>query len=201
MKSAPELIDEVAKVSLKPCLKLHGFRSKGLNFFREHQDLVDVANIQKGKWNSSSEAIFTINLGVYWRKVQEMIGRTAISFPPKEYECTVRTRLGPLFSEGRDYWWPIKTCSEVSEVGTAVVQKFEAYGLKWLQQNHSLEFAIGTARQIHRYPQAAVLSLLHGDKAGAIALLKCGVNWQPAAQQGYKDLAEKLKLSVPGVTG
>jgi hypothetical protein len=38
-----------------------------------------------------------VNLGLYWPHVQNAIGYTVRGTPPREYDCVVRTRLGPLF--------------------------------------------------------------------------------------------------------
>jgi hypothetical protein len=118
-----KLIDELLKVHLKPAIIKLGFNSKSQIFFRRNHELIEIISLQKNKWNDSDRASFTINLGVYWPKVEEIFGNQYRTFPPKEYECTLRQRLGSLFNDGNDFWWDVTFGSKIELVGLEVVEK------------------------------------------------------------------------------
>ena len=147
---ATELIDTAIIKHVAPFLRMAGFRKKAHNFWRDVERVVDVLTIQKSQWNDADDARFTVNLGLYWPSVQATIGRTAKAMPPKEYDCIVSTRLGPLFDEGRDFWWQVQPDSDVDLMGADVVEKLRKYGLSWLERGHDPQQTLEYARRVYR---------------------------------------------------
>jgi hypothetical protein len=177
---------------LKPALKELGFKSKSMTFFRQNGELVEIISPQKSQWNDDRVANCTINLGVYWPKVQEMLGETCLTFPPKEYNCTLRQRLGPLFDEGRDYWWSFTPNSDIQLMGVDVVEKVRRFALPWLTRATSL----GEAVKIAQPRQAAVLYVLKGENAQATALIEEQIVKNKHARALFRMLATKLGLKI-----
>ena len=188
-----DLIDELVKLHLKPALKELGFKSKSSTFFRQNSELVEVASPQKSQWNSAEEAKFTINLGVYWPKVHEMLRRVPASVPPKEYDCTLRQRLGPLFDQHRDYWWTVTPNSDVRAIGEDVVEKVRRYALPWFVKATSLN----EAPQMAPTPTAVVMLMMKDEQAKATALLIEAIAESKHAKAFLRSLGERLKLEIP----
>lgn len=168
MNHPSDLIDELVKTHLKPALKELGFKSKSSTFFRQNGELVEIISPQKSSWNDANESKFTINLGVYWPKVHEILGGLIASLPPKEYDCTIRKRLGSLFDNGKDFWWSVSPNSDIGQIGADVVEKVRHYELPWLVRATSVDEAIKIAQP----RQAIVFLALKGEHAQATALIE-----------------------------
>jgi hypothetical protein len=193
MSHPSEMIDELVKTHLKPALKELGFKCKTPTFFRKNGELVEIISLQKSQWNDAGEAQFTINLGVYWPNVQETLGRVCKTLPPKEYECTLRQRLGPLFDEGKDYWWRVNPISDIQAIGKDVVEKVRGFALPWLIRATSLDDAVKMAHT----GEAVVLHTLKGDRAQASALITEAITRAKHAKGFFRSLAKKLELEIP----
>jgi hypothetical protein len=131
-----DLITSMVQSDLKPLLQARGFRKKASLFWRDNGEVIDVITVQKSQWNDASSARFTINLGLYWKHIQEFTGRVAS--PPREYDCTVQTRLGGLLPNPTDLWWEV-VGSEAPAIAADVVAKLLRYGLPWLENGHTVE--------------------------------------------------------------
>jgi hypothetical protein len=192
MNHPSALIDELVKTHLKPALKELGFKSKSSTFFRQNGELVEIISPQKSSWNDANESKFTINLGVYWPKIHEILGGPIASLPPKEYECTIRQRLGSLFDNGKDFWWSVSPNSDIGQIGADVVEKVRHYGLPWLVRATSLDEAIKIAQP----RQAIVFLALKGEHAQATALIEEQLAKNKHAKAFFRLLATKLELKI-----
>ncbi len=140
-----KLIDQIVSTHLKPGLLAKGFRKQGANFWRDHGEVIDVVNVQKSQWNSGQAARFTVNLGVYWKRIHELLGKPLNTVPPKEYHCTVRARLCCLdsvtaeFPDGRDHWWEVTATTDLAATGAEVLERIERSGIPWLDHLHELK--------------------------------------------------------------
>jgi hypothetical protein len=141
-----KLIDELFKVHLKPAITKLGFKCKSQILFRQNSEQIEIISLQKNRWNDSNSASCTVNLGVYWPKAEEFLGGSYRTFPPKEYECTLRKRLGPLFNDGGDFWWDVTLDSDIQFIGLDVLEKIHNYGLQWLKKAADLDEAVKMAQ-------------------------------------------------------
>ncbi|MEQ2008912.1 MAG: DUF4304 domain-containing protein [Limisphaerales bacterium] len=192
MNHPSDLIDEIVKAQLKPALKELGFKNKSSTFFRQNGDLVEVVSPQKSSWNDAGEAKFTINLGVYWPKVHETLGRPTASSPPKEYDCTLRQRIGHLFDDGKDFWWTVKPDSDIRQIGGDVVEKTRTFALPWLARATKLEEAVTMANT----GEAAVFYVMKGDAVAAREVLEKAMAKTKHAKAFLRTLAVKLGLEI-----
>ena len=131
-----DLITRIVQNDIKPLLQARGFRKKAALFWRDNGDVIDVVTVQRSQWNDSTSARFTINLGLYWKHIQGLVGRTVPL--PREYDCTVQTRLGGLLPERTDLWWEVSG-PDLSAVAQDVIEKLLQYGLPWLENGHTVE--------------------------------------------------------------
>jgi len=192
MSHPSELIDELLKQHLKPAMKELGFKCKSSTFYRQSGDVIEVLSLQKSSNNDSAEGRFTINLGTYWPNVQAVCGGEASSSPPKEYECTVRQRLGPLFADRADYWWSVNPNTNIQIVGADVVEKIRDFGLPWLRRATSLDEVTKLAQP----KQAIVFHTLRGETALATDLINQEIARSSHAKGTYRFLATKLGLQI-----
>jgi hypothetical protein len=192
MNHPSELIDELLKLHLKPTLKELGFKCKSSTFFRQNGELVEVISLQKSASNTAIEGKFTINLGVYWPQVQTILGSTLENLPPKEYDCTLRERLGSLFSQGGDFWWGIRQDSDIRSVCLDVAEKIRVFGLPWLKRAASLNEAVGMAQN----REAVVFYTMKGECERAVASIEEAIAKNKHARPMYQSLATKLGLKL-----
>lgn len=192
MSHPSELIDELIKIHLKPYLRERNFRNKSSTFFRQNNDLIEVISPQKDKYNNESKGSFTINLGVYWPKAQEILGRICATFPPKEYDCTLRERLGTLFSAGQNFWWNIVPDSDIQRVGAEVVEKIHNYAMPWFVRATSAD----EAPRIAHDAEAAVLWALNGERLQAAAAIERALISSKHARPFFRSLAARLELGI-----
>lgn len=139
-------IDEVVKIGLAPLLKEHGFTRKSRTFRKAAGEAIQIVNVQANKWNQGDSGSFTINLGVYFRAIEELADESITDLPgPGQF--TASTRLGQLLPNPRDKWWKLrpKRWWEFSDRFTPdnaaiqVVDALHRYGLPWLERTNTCE--------------------------------------------------------------
>lgn len=109
-------VDQI-QAALKDELRSAGFRVRGRTFNRLTDDgLTQVVNLQMGPSDPPGAThipgltddlygLFAVNLGVYVPEVAEARGNVAKAWV-QDYNCNVRSRLGPLVgNKGKDLWW------------------------------------------------------------------------------------------------
>lgn len=99
--------DQILKNIINPFFNENGFKKNGNTFNKKINDLVQVASIQKSKWNSQTNISFTINVGFL---ITEIYLEDLNHIPKfiREYDCHINFRLGN-FIYGNDYWYEINT--------------------------------------------------------------------------------------------
>lgn len=134
-------IDEVIRIGLVPLLKEHGFTRKSRTFRKSAGEAIQIVHIQANKWNRGDSGSFTVNLGVYFRAVEELADGSIVDLPnPGQF--TAGTRLGQLMPKPRDRWWKLrpKRFWEFTDrftpdiVAAQVGDALRLYGLPWLER-------------------------------------------------------------------
>ncbi|MFO3706947.1 DUF4304 domain-containing protein, partial [Xanthomonas codiaei] len=109
-------VDEVQR-ALRPSLKEQGFKVRGRTFNRLTKDgLTQVVNLQMGTSDppgttyvpglrENMHGLFTVNLGVYIPEVSELHGGGPAKSWIREYDYSIRCRLGPASGTAQDLWW------------------------------------------------------------------------------------------------
>ena len=187
-----ELIDQIVVRVVKPFLGTLGFKTKSSTFFRQNGSLTEIVSSQKSLGNNAEGSRFTINLGVYWPSVQETLRRTCATFPPKEHQCTVRRRLGSLFTNGNDFWWRVTSASDVQAIGAEVIEKIQTYALPWFERASSASDAAKMASPV----EAAVLLAQSGQRAEAARIIEEALARNKHAHGFLTALAAKLDLPI-----
>ena len=141
--------DEIQR-ALRPSLKEHGFKVRGRTFNRITEDgLTQVVNLQMGASDppgttyvpglgENMHGLFTINLGVYIPEVSELRGCIARTWV-QEYDCSIRSRLGPASDNAQDLWWRARNPVEaVANIQPLLL----SYGLLFLNRFRSRDLIL-----------------------------------------------------------
>jgi hypothetical protein len=90
-----ERFNQLVAETIKPLLKNEGFVKKGLNFFKQKDDLIFVFNFQNSQGNTGTQIRFYINCGIHSTYIDQAISK-AQNAAPKEYECYFRERISDI---------------------------------------------------------------------------------------------------------
>jgi len=195
MSEVAKLIDAVIRISLASALKPLGYRKSGRTFYKTGEQLTAVVNVQASKSNMGDNGTFAVNLGVYHPAVATITD--ALPFTgkfPKEYDCTVRKRLGALMCDGRDYWWPVAADTDISHVGQSVVNAWEDHGEPWIEKVSTLDGAYAELVDQKAFFVAAGISLLGGRRDDATKLVQQAELRQPLAARKIREWAKRNSL-------
>ena len=94
--SLDKALSEVLRIGLTPSLKERGFRKSGASFLRTEGRLTWILAIQKSRWNSLEEGLFTLNCGVYFPGLQGLYANKKEAGNPRIEDCAVYARSEEL---------------------------------------------------------------------------------------------------------
>jgi hypothetical protein len=135
---ARDEIKAIVKYALVPPMKERGYKKNAYTWHKQDAEVVKVLNVQLSQWNTSDEAQFTVNLGVYHAEFHALRGSAPPSKNLKEYECDVRLRIGDLMT-GCDHWWCVASNKDNEEVAREFKDSIETRALPWLDGFGGLE--------------------------------------------------------------
>jgi len=161
-------IDRLVKEHLAPPLRAAGFRGSGRSFCRSAGEAIQVVNVQSSKWNQGSEGKFTINLGVFFSTIARLVDPERVPVSPKEYECTVRARIGKALGSAQDLWWEVDSSTQTQVLGAQVSDLLMSAGLAWLDRNSQLDAALEELRHQPVPLAAALISLGRTGEAASV---------------------------------
>lgn len=194
MSAVAQRIDAIVKLQLAPLLKKEGFKKKTRSFYRTDQLAISVLNIQMSQWNWGDEGRFTINVGKYFPKIAELEEEDILEFP-KEYQCTVRKRIGALMPKRDDFWWSVSPASDEESLALEVKSAVERYALPWLQALNSYE-ALRAELAIFPSWTAALVELLLDDHAAAASILRSLIEERPQSEASVRAWAKSHQLAL-----
>ena len=181
MSEIAKRIDTIIKEGLAPLLKNSGFKKKARNFYREFENRIEVINVQASQWNEGNEGQFTINVGVYYPDISEITDAPPVKGMPKEYDCTVRERIGLLTPENQDKWWKVDGSVNDQEIAENVAYKVKELCLPWLSEMSDLEKVKNYIT--NKLPfVAAGIALFQGNHGEASALIEKALVQKPLAK-------------------
>ena len=182
--AAQQVLDEVIREALLPPLKADGFRKDGHTFRCAKERCIQVLNVQTSRYASAQELKFTLNLGLHFPEVQEVlaplwrwrVGRAG----PREYECHVHARIGALMPSAQDHWWDLRAADGREQVVKEVSTTFMDHGRPWLASFSDFETA--RAAKAFTSPVArAAFALVAGDRDDARNIVASLLSESPQA--------------------
>lgn len=185
-------IDEIAGLALAGLLKKNGFRKSGRTWHKSVNDDWQIVNVQASAANSREQGKFAVNLGVYCAQVAVLAGQKKPEKAPKEFETTVRERLGSLAYQ-YDHWWTVEPNSNLNEVASDVEAKMQALGLHWLDTHLDVAMIAASLEQSPSLQSFSAAWLAWGKKE-AIRRYEAAITARPAAKNHYVAWAVKSGL-------
>ncbi|MYM27408.1 DUF4304 domain-containing protein [Duganella sp. CY15W] len=138
MSEIAKAIDELVRIGIMPILKDAGFKKKARNFHLVQTESIAVINVQASQWNSGKEGQFTFNVGRYYPALDARVRGGKLSFLPKEYECTIRRRVGSLMPEGIDIWWTVNLEQDNTQIVEQTRNVVQEFAIPWLARIESI---------------------------------------------------------------
>lgn len=195
MSEVGKEIDKVVKDAIAPILKSAGFKKSGRTFHRVRSESTVLVNVQASQFNDRNEGRFTINLGHYDPEIAQRLGMSALSGPPKEYQCTFSKRIGQLLPEGNDKWWIVTPGEDNSAISNDVTHAIQQYALPWLSRVETLPGLTDYLRNERSFDAATILNAL-GEKKSAEACLRRLIELHPELWQRVEEWAHKLGIDL-----
>ncbi|HZK81241.1 MAG TPA: DUF4304 domain-containing protein [Humisphaera sp.] len=192
-------------------MKLQGFRRTGRTFWRNGSEVCHVATLEMSRWGSRDESSFSVQLGVFWHRVEALLENASVGkMPPPSHRCTFRIDLGRTISMPPKPSWKVTHESDFAALGCEVLQDLRNFGLPWFEYRSDLQRSLEWKRYAvpegnDRYsiqelvlPRAKVVfEVMLGKEREAIEDLK------RFAANGYPEdaiqLAERLGLKNAGI--
>jgi hypothetical protein len=132
-------IKAIVDRGLAPLLKQAGFRKNSTHFSRRNGEALQLINVQSSQCNNASLARFTLNVGVHFASVAEMLyGNDPMPSPPREMFCLLRTRVGMILPAGADHWWIVTPDTNVESVAGELSSAWNDYISQWLEKNKTI---------------------------------------------------------------
>lgn len=194
MSEIAKIIDQVIKEHIAPLMKERSFKKKARTFHKQSNDATLVVNIQASQWNQGVEGQFTVNLGAYFPDVETICESLPVKGIPKEYNNTVRKRIGQTMPSNCDKWWEIKPSTNLGNLGSDVALALSEYGLPWLQSMSTKESIKNELVAQRQYLRAAGLSLLNGCADEAKGFVQKQLKDKPLAASRTKSWAKRHGL-------
>ena len=202
MSETAKRIKKIVDGGLSPLLKSKGFRKNSTNFSRKDGEALQVINIQSSNWNISTSGRFTINIGVHFATVAQMLGGTdPMPSPPKEYYCLLRRRVGQLIRDGRDHWWKVTPESDIDALAAELNLVWENHISLWLEKTKTVAGAAPELEEGLVSPMAAAAArLVLGEREKAENLARAvierfKIDLQTAHPVNTELIASHLKTS------
>lgn len=196
MSDISKRIDAIISANLAPLLKEHGFRKKARNFYRQHEDRIELINVQASQSNEGAEGRFTVNVGVFYPAICAITGAPTVQGMPKEPDCTVRERIGLISADRKDTWWSITGKSDDGQIAKDLVKKVEILCLPWLESMSNLD-EVKASVAVNTPLVAAGISLHQGNDLEAREYLNQSLKKQPMAKSRAMAWGKKHGLIQP----
>ncbi|MQB45020.1 DUF4304 domain-containing protein [Rhizobium sp. ICMP 5592] len=194
MSDIAHSIDEVIKLGFADLLKAYRFKKSGRTWHKVDGENWLIVNVQASRSNFGERGQFVVNLGVYAAPVAALAGQKAIDGKPKEYDSTIRERLGSL-AYGRDHWWAIEPGSNLSSISADLVEKMQSVGFPWFDSHRDLSHLAAALRDSPSL-QSVSAAWLAGDKEEAIQRLQAAIARRPAAKEHFSAWAIKNGVTL-----
>lgn len=190
------VIKEVAARLHSDVLKPRGFKKSSYTWIRAGE-WAQLVNLQLSKLNTSKEASFTINLGVFVRELHEAAGSYPVTGEPKEPDCDIRSRIGMLHSPEIDKWWDVNTASDPETLFNEVSADLIETGLPWLESLSDYpKVSAELMRQKKLFMAAIALKLDGRDTEAAEAMKMAYEKANKLALPKLKRIAKARGISI-----
>lgn len=194
MSEISKKIDEVIATGLKKLMKDAGFRKKGRTFYKEADGIFSILNVQASTSNNSDQGKFTVNLGMFFPAIHDLVGSFEVKGVPSEAECTLRKRIGLLMPACCDHWWSVKEHTNFKALTEELKNMVENLALPWLEKNKNISEAAPLLKNQNIFTEVATL-IYEGNREEASHMLEIIISKGGHATSKAKHMAKKYGLS------
>ena len=196
--TAQAVIKEIASSLHSTVLKPRGFKKNAFTWIR-HDEWPKLINLQLSQRNTSAEARFTLNLGVYIPELHNASGSYPVTGDPKEPDCDVRSRIGMLLPQGTDKWWDVSTATDCGSLFDEVSANLVEVGLPWLDGLRDYATAAAALMgQKNPFMAAIALKLDGREDEAAKAMMAAHAKANKLALPKLKRIAEAQGIPIKG---
>lgn len=110
-----------------------GFVLRNRVFIVRRNENVGLIHIQKSIKSTASMATFTINLGVWCKRLAALIPRSTTRDIPDIDDCHWRERVGFVRSERSDVWWTVESAQDARRLAIEVAPLIGAAAMEVLR--------------------------------------------------------------------
>jgi hypothetical protein len=125
------VIEHVLSAGLRPALNADGFRRSGRAFHRTTAECLHVVDVQASRYNDRDSGRFTLNLGVWYGPLHELMDWRPRTRLPRAHDCAVNERLSMLI-HARDVWWEFDENTDREALARRVVRAWQRHGAPFL---------------------------------------------------------------------
>lgn len=129
--------DEILKNLVFPLFKELGFKKSGNGFNKKTNEITQVVNIQKSRWNNQDTISFTFNIGFFVAEIYEEKWKKEIPKFIREYDCQISYRLGQVV-KGNDYWYELSEEIEKANLEIEIYKHLNNYLKPIIEKNTDL---------------------------------------------------------------
>ncbi len=173
MNAIKKNIEDLINLHMTPFFASLDYRKTGRTFSFQWGNNCRLVDFQLWKYNDQNSGKFTINLGIYLEKAQTSTNFIAKTFPPKEYECQIRERLGALIGAPHgDLWWGVVPSSDIPELSRTIIGHLRQSVIPWLTVMSIPEEAAAYYLRMDKKGMAALFYWAAGDVKRASELIK-----------------------------
>ena len=126
--------DEILRLIIQPFFKELGFKKNGNGFNNKTNEIIQVVNFQKSKWNNNEKIEFAINVGFF----SSYLNEKEVPKFLREYDCQIRFRIGMLI-KNYDYWYCLSFEDEKEKLINELNEDLEEVLKPFLMKYQSLE--------------------------------------------------------------
>lgn len=198
METPQAIIKELASRLHSDFLRPRGFKKSAYTWRRE-DEWPKLINLQLSKSNTSEEARFTLNLGVFIPELHNAAGSYPVTGKPMEPDCDVRSRIGMLLPSGTDKWWDVSPASNGARLFDKVSGDLMEVGLPWLEGLRDLP-TVAETLMAQRNPFMAAIALKLGgrDDEATEAMTAAHAKANKLALPKLKRIANAQNISIKG---
>lgn len=199
------------KEKLSPVLKKRGFKKSGLTWNKNCQEFIQVINIQRSKYYDPELIDITLNMGIFYTPVFEIVWDKTAPKIAKEVDCLLRTRIGPVLmndfsGKTKDQWWRIEPNTDVDRIALEFLNNLESTVMPFLDSFTDLykikEFLNNFKDWQSKMPQhhlnLAIVAYQMGKKSDAEKILTEVIRkydpWKERCLVAAKNMGIKIEL-------
>ena len=186
------VLSTVLNAHVTPLLRRHGFDRSGRTYYRERAGGQQLVSFQAHSANSRQGGSFTVNLGLFFPELYDIVHGGPLRDPPQGHHCQVRYRIGQIAADGRvrtdhprDEWWHFNHETDLAALGTPAAISEEI--VRGRVHMNRLWFA--------------VLATRAGNHALGQRIVDEHRDSHPRIRRDVARIAERMGLSFPGPVG